>query len=390
MYYKTETNDFTKFISKMDIPVLQLPNHKDEEWRFTNLDFLKDLNVNDYVNNPLDIFYKKFISKYSNIRELDILFINEAIKKYPDIIKKYFSKIYNHKKDFFCVENLKFINNGIFIFVKDNSNVKLPIEIDLSDINDSYIFPRIFIYCSKNSNFCFTEKYQIKNEQCYTNIITEIFLSDNSKLEYTKFQNEPNSSIHFSGLGVLQNKNSYLNCNTFTYGSKFTRNNIFLKIIGEGSESKLNGLSISNNSNFVDNHSIIQHSAPNSISSELYKGIYSKKSKGVFDSRVIVDKIASNTSSEQLNNNILLSKNASVQSNPILEINTDDVSCKHGSTTGQIDDEALFYLNCRGLDKLKAQQVLLNGFCNEFVENIVNENLKLELNKLINHSLNSI
>ena len=75
----------------------------------------------------------------------DILLINEAIKKYPDIIKEYFSKIYNHKKDFFCLENLKFINNGIFIFVKDNSNVKLPIEIDLSDLNDSYIFPRIFI-----------------------------------------------------------------------------------------------------------------------------------------------------------------------------------------------------------------------------------------------------
>ncbi|MAV58781.1 MAG: Fe-S cluster assembly protein SufD [Candidatus Marinimicrobia bacterium] len=390
MHYKTEPNEFTKFISKMDIPDLNVPNHKDEEWRFTNLDFLKDYNVNDFKNNLLDTLYTKFISKYSNINELDILNINDAIIKYPDIINNHFSKIYKTKNDYFGLENLKFINDGIFILVKENSNVKQHIEIDLSDLNESYIFPRIFIYCSKNSSFGFTEKYKTKNEQCYTNIITEIFLSDSSKLEYTKLQNEPTSSIHFSGLGILQKRNSYLNCNTFTYGSKFTRNNLFLKINGEGSESKLNGLSISNNSNFVDNHSIIQHSAPNSISSELYKGIYSKKSKGVFDSRVMVDKIASNTSSEQLNNNILLSKNASVQSNPILEINTDDVSCKHGSTTGQIDDEALFYLNCRGLNKLKAHQVLLNGFCNEFVENIINQNLKLELNELINHSLNSI
>ena len=390
MHHKTETNDLKKIISEMNIPNLHLPNHKDEGWRFTNLDFLKNINNNNNTNSQLSIFYKNFISEYLNIDGLDILNINDAIVKYPDIIKNHFTKIYDHKNDYFGIENLKSINEGIFIFVKDNYKIEQPVKMDFSELNDSNTFPRILIYCSENSNLNFTEIYQTKNNLNYTNIITEILLCDNSKLEYTKFQNESTSSIHFSGLGISQNRNSYFNCNTFTYGSKFTRNNIFLKINGEGSESYLNGLSISNNSNFVDNHSVIQHCAPNSISSELYKGIYSKKSKGVFDSRVIVDKNASNTSSEQLNNNILLSKNASVQSNPILEINTDDVSCKHGSTTGQIDDETLFYLNCRGLNKLKAKQILLNGFCNEFVEKILNKNLKLELNQVINNSLNSI
>jgi len=400
----------SEFISKMNINKLEIPNTKQEEWRFTNLNFLKNktFNLNDKplsrtLNNKLksnkknqiyivNNFIQDNLQEFNSIEGLDILDMNNALKKYSQIFNDYFSKIYTYKNDYFSSENMLQINNGIFIFVKKNYRIDLPLECIFSSIDlNNQILPRIFIYCSSNSKLSFIEKYVSEdNANSYTNVITEIYLEENSSMEYLKLQTESKTSIHFSGLGIYQEKNSSINCHTFTKETGFTRNNIYSKLNGKGSECRLNGLSIGTNSNFIDNHSIIQHSAPHSISSELYKGLYSDSSKGVFDAKVIVDDNAYKIDSEQLNNNILLSKNASVHSNPRLEINTDDVSCKHGSTTGQLEDEPLFYIRSRGFNIDDAQKILLNGFCSEFIENINHIELKNNCNYFIKNYITNV
>ena len=402
--------NLSDFISRMNITNLEIPSTKQEEWRFTDLNFLKNKQYNstnslktDSLNNKsksnqknqihiINNITKNRLKDINSINGLDILNMNSALKKYPQIFKNYFSKIYPYKNDYFCSQNLLNINDGIFILIKKNADIKFPLECIFSTLGiDLKIMPRIFIYCSSNSNFSFIEKYiSNNNSNSYTNVITEIYLEENSNIEYLKLQSESKSSTHFSGLGIYQEKNSSINCHTLTKETGFTRNNIFSKLNGQGSECKLNGLSIGSDTNFIDNHSIIQHSAPHSISSELYKGIYSDSSKGVFDAKVIVDDNASKIDSEQLNNNILLSKGASVHSNPRLEINTDDVSCKHGSTTGQLENEPLFYIRSRGFSIQDAQKILLNGFCSEFIDNMANPEIRNSCSDIIKKYITNV
>ena len=408
MLDKTQTTELSNFISDMNIDKLEIPTSKQEEWRFTNLNFLQDIHfehsqkknttlekLDDKLksNNKHQIYLNNNVinNNFMNtIDGLDILNMNSAINKYPEIIKTHFSKIYRYKNDYFCTKNMLDIDDGIFIYVKKDSIITLPLEIIFSTIN-TQVSPRIFVYCSSNSNFSLIEKYVSKDgTESFTNAITEIYLEKNSNLEYVKIQTESSNSIHFSGLGIHQENDSIITCHTFTKETGFTRNNIFSKLNGSNSECRLNGLSIGNKSNFIDNHSIIQHSAPHSISSELYKGIYSDASKGVFDGKIIVDDNATKIDSEQLNNNILLSEDASVNSNPRLEINTDDVTCKHGSTTGQLENEPLFYLKSRGFNNDRAQKILLQGFCSEFIDNINNQEICDDFESIITSYINNI
>ena len=401
--------ELSKFISNLKINQLEIPSSKEEDWRFTNLNFLKkkhdkttnhsktNLKIDNtfksknknqlYIeNNILDKTFSDI-----NIEGVDIIDMNTAINKYPKIFKNYFSKIYPFKNDYFCSENLLSLKNGIFVYIEQNTNSNIPIELLFANNTTKQVVPRIFIYCCSNAKLSFIERYiSLDDSKSFTNSITEIFLEENSKIEYFKIQTESNNATHFSGLGILQEKNSIINCHTFTEKTGFTRNNILSKLNGTNSECHLNGLSIGSESNFIDNHSIIQHSAPHSISSELYKGIYTDSSKGVFDGKIVVDENAVNIDSEQLNSNILLSKSASVNSNPRLEINTDEVTCKHGSTIGQLDDEPLFYLKSRGCNHETAQQILLNGFCNEFVENIDTKEIQEDFNEHINNYISKI
>ena len=198
--------ELSKFISKMNINRLEIPTTKQEEWRFTNLSFLKNKTFNSNnksilkpLNNNLKSDNKNQIyivnnciqndlQEFNVIEGLDILNMNSALKKYPQIFNDYFSKIYTYKDDYFSSENMLQINNGIFIFVQKNHHIDLPLECIFSSIDSNkQILPRIFIYCSSNSNFSFIEKYISEDDtDSYTNVITEIYLEENSsKLSFT-------------------------------------------------------------------------------------------------------------------------------------------------------------------------------------------------------------
>ncbi|HEY5690038.1 MAG TPA: SufD family Fe-S cluster assembly protein, partial [Cyclobacteriaceae bacterium] len=174
---------------------------------------------------------------------------------------------------------------------------------------------------------------------------------------------------------------------SFTLGGKLIRNNLNIMIDGEGCESHFYGLYLTDGDTLVDNHTVVDHKKPNSFSNELYKGLMDGKSKGVFNGKIFVRPQAQKTNAFQSNRNILLSETSSVNAKPQLEIWADDVKCSHGCTTGQLDTEALFYLQSRGIPKATAKAMLLYAFAGEVIEAIKDEKLRTYIDSIVSERL---
>jgi Fe-S cluster assembly protein SufD len=168
---------------------------------------------------------------------------------------------------------------------------------------------------------------------------------------------------------------------------KFYRNDLNLILDGEGIESHMYGLYLLNNDTLADNHTVVDHMKPNSFSNELYKGILDGSSKGVFNGKIYVRPQAQKTNAYQNNRNVILTDTASINTKPQLEIWADDVKCSHGCTTGQIDEEALFYLQSRGINKETARAMMLYAFAGDVVEHVPNAKMKEYVDALISDRL---
>jgi len=174
---------------------------------------------------------------------------------------------------------------------------------------------------------------------------------------------------------------------TFSFGGKLTRNNLNFYQDGQGINSTLKGVTILNNKQHVDHHTLVHHQQPNCESHQDYKGIYNDRSTGVFNGKIIVDEIAQKTNAFQQNNNIVISDNAAINTKPQLEIFADDVRCSHGCTIGQLDPEAMFYLQTRGIPEKEAGALLMYAFANNVLESVRIPQLKARITKLIANKL---
>jgi Fe-S cluster assembly protein SufD len=190
-----------------------------------------------------------------------------------------------------------------------------------------------------------------------------------------------------SNTTIHQHRASRADTYTFTLNGKMIRNNLNIIIDGEGCESHFFGLYLTEGDTLVDNHTTVDHKKPNSFSNELYKGLMDGKSKGVFNGKIYVRPHAQKTNAFQSNRNLLLSDDATVNTKPQLEIWADDVKCSHGCTTGQLDEEALFYLQSRGIPKATAKAMLLYAFAAEVMETIQNEQLKNYIDSIVSERL---
>jgi len=187
---------------------------------------------------------------------------------------------------------------------------------------------------------------------------------------------------------VYQPDKSTFSMFTYTFSGKMVRNNLNIIVDGEGCESNMYGLYLINGNTHVDNHTVVDHKKPNSVSNESYKGIMDDESRGVFNGKIYVRQLAQKTNAFQSNNNILLSDNATINAKPQLEIWADDVKCSHGCTTGQIDDEQVFYLRSRGIDKDRAIGILLQAFVIDIFDKTPLQELRGYLEKVVIERLN--
>ncbi len=242
------------------------------------------------------------------------------------------------------------------------------------------------IVVEKNSEVTIIEK-TVSTDGCFFNSVTEGTVDENSVLNYYMIQNNESNHIEFNHKQFVQKNSSRVNAYTFTLGGKLIRNNLNLILDGSNCDSHMNGVYLLKGDSICDNHTIADHTQPHSQSNELYKGALEGKSKAIFNGRIYVRPQAQKTNAFQSNRNILLSEDATIHTKPQLEIWADDVKCSHGCTSGQLDEEALFYLRTRGLGKDTAKAMLLFAFIGEVIDRIKIPALRNYVDQLVSDRL---
>jgi Fe-S cluster assembly protein SufD len=391
------------------------PTKKDEEWKYTSLKSVLNHDYSVFPKQESDIEFKD-VKKYflheiesykvvfvdgiysSYLSEtthdgFDICLMSSVLKKpqYKLILDNYFNKIAQNNNSLTDL-NTAFTLEGAYIHIGKNKILPKPIQIVnfyTGGEKDILLQPRNLIVVGENSHVEIIERHQsLSNNTVLTNAVTEVFAGKRAIVDYYKIQNDRENASLIDSTFVQQKESSIASVNTFSFGGKLTRNNVEFFHEGERIESHINGISILDKKQHVDNHTLMHHKSPNCESFELYKGIYDDASTGVFNGKVIVNREAQKTNAFQQNNNILIGDKATINSKPQLEIFADDVKCSHGCTIGQLDESALFYMQSRGIPTKEAKALLLYAFGNEVVEKIKIPELKTRITKLIANKLN--
>ena len=386
------------------------PNRKDEEWKYTSLNsLLKDdysvfpkdestvelKDVKQYFLHEIESYkivfvdgvYSSFLSNTTH-EVADICILSSALKrpKYKMVIDHYFGTVAS-KSDSLTSLNTAFTGEGAFINIPKNTVLSKPIQIlyfSTGSESEIMLQPRNLVVVGENSHVQIYERHQnLSENKVLTNAVTEIFAHKRAIADIYKIQNDRLSSSLIDNTYIQQKDSSIVSVNTFSFGGNITRNNLEFHQEGEHITSNLNGITLIGNKQHVDNHTMVHHKKENCESHELYKGIYDDGATGVFNGKVIVDKLAQKTNAYQQNDNILIGDKASINSKPQLEIFADDVKCSHGCTIGQLDESALFYLQSRGIPKKEAKALMLFAFCNDVVEKIKISGLKSRINKIL-------
>ena len=319
---------------------------------------------------------------------LDVCLMSSALNmpKYKIYIDEYFNKVASQDESLTTL-NTAFAREGAYINIPRGKVVEKPIEIIyFSTGSEAAILlqPRNLIIVGENAHVQIIERHQSLNENAVlTNSVTEIFANKRSIVDYSKIQNDIQTANLIDNTFVSQQEQSIVSINTFSFGGNLTRNNLNFYHHGEHIVSNLNGITIIGDSQHVDHYTLVNHATPNCESHQDYKGIYTDKATGVFNGKIFVEREAQKTNAFQKSNNILLSNKATINAKPQLEIFADDVKCSHGCTIGQLDENAMFYMQQRGIPKKEAKALLLYAFSNAVIESIKIPELKQRITKII-------
>ena len=274
----------------------------------------------------------------------------------------------------FTALNIAFLNDGALIHIPDGTQVLAPIHvIYATDKNTESIMshPRNLIVLGRQARATIIETYAGREDtEYFTNSRTQILCQDSAQLDYYKIQQESHRAFHIDNTKIRQQRNSRIDCHSLSLGGSLARSDIDVELDEPGAEINLNGLYLANGRQHIDNHTLIEHKQPHTVSNEHYRGVMGGRARAVFNGKVIVHEQAQKTQAHQSNANLLLSGNAEVDTKPELEIYADDVKCSHGATVGRLDENMLFYLRARALDKDTAKSLLIYAFADEVIRNI--------------------
>ncbi|AOW17991.1 Fe-S cluster assembly protein SufD [Polaribacter vadi] len=392
---------------------LGFPTKKLEAWKYTSLNnVLKNdfslfpnrdvavelADVKKYFIHDIDTYNVVFIDgKYSSFLSetthdtIDVCLMSSALSKpkYKAVIDKYFNKI--AKQDNLTSLNTAFASEGAYIHIPKNVEVKKPIQIiNFTTGSEVAVMtqPRNLIVVDENAHVQIIERHQsLTSNAVLSNVVTEIFSAKSSTVDVYKIQNDDLNASIVDNTYVDQKSNSVVSVHTFSFGGNITRNNLNFYQNGEHIDSILKGITIIEGKQHVDHHTLVHHIEPNCESHQDYKGIFDERSTGVFNGKVIVNKEAQKTNAYQQNNNVLISDKATINAKPQLEIFADDVKCSHGCTIGQLDDDALFYMQQRGIPKKEGKALLMFAFANTVLESVKIPEVKTRITKLIANKL---
>ncbi len=314
----------------------------------------------------------------------------EASRKYPDIIEKHYNNYAIGSKDGLVALNTAFAQDGIFIYVPKGVKVEKPVQvvnIMISD-NDLMAQHRNLFIAEKDSEMKIVVcDHSLSAQRFLTNSVNEVYTAEGAQVSLTRIQNEHNGSAQITHSFSHQETRSRLSASTISLHGGFIRNNLFVTLNGEHAENQSTGLYLSDKGQYIDNFVHIDHASANCFSNQLYKGVLDDYASGSFTGRILVRRDAQKTNAYQSNNNILLTDDAKMYSHPQLEIYADDVKCSHGSTMGQLDESALFYLRSRGINHRESRLLLMFAFAHEVIQNIKVPALQERIDDLVNKRL---
>ena len=401
--FSTDNSHYTSLRNeaKQELENLDFPTTKTEYWKYTrvgkiinktytskkvdNIDItpflIPDLDANILV--LVNGFYNASLSKIETQNDIKVLTLTEA--QNIEGFQKHFGNYSKEQNEIFLSINNAFHTDGLYFEAAKNVIAEKPYHIlNITTENNIIAQTRNLIIGNTGSQIKVIESFvNLNGNENFVNNVTEIFVGENANIEYNKIQDKENDNYHISTEQVYQEANSNFTINTATFNGTIVRNNLNIEVDASNCETNLSGLYLGKNKDHIDNHTVVDHKKPHCNSNEVYKGVLDDESTGVFNGKVFVRQDAQITNAFQQNNNILLSDNANVNSKPELEIYADDVKCSHGSTTGQIDEEAIFYLQSRGISKRNAINLMINAFAKDALENISIEALQVFIDKKI-------
>ena len=393
--------DQTKNHSYNAFKKLGYPSKKLENWKFSNSNHLKSYNVINQDQSDIDI--KQYLAIENALCFVNGKFVKESlnnfiyknqisISKTIEVEDNEIVKMSNNfqGESLFNLGIAKF-NEGIFIEFKKGGKFDTEIKIiNVYDKKTENMFIPVFniFKLNKKNNISIVEKNVNNGLDSFNLRINKFICSDDSTLNHTIIFND-NTKSNLLGYNYYESGlNSIINVDSFNYESLFNKNFIQVDLNQAGGETTINTLNLTKNNEHVDNNILINHNSEHCISFQNVRNILQNKSTCVFNGKVIVADGAQKTDSNQSNKNLLLSKEATAYSNPQLEIYADDVQCGHGSTTGALDKDSIFYLQTRGIRKEQATQILIKAFAHEVIKQFSNDTIKNEAQDYIEKWMN--
>ncbi len=313
--------------------------------------------------------------------------LNVFAEKYPELFTKYYNTQAAEKGDGLSSFNTMFVQDGYVLYIPKNIIIENPIQ--LTNIFNSKVNTLI----NRRILIVLEEGAQAKILSCdHTNSldviaaktqVTEIFVGKGATFDFYELEESTQKTIRLSSTFVEQGASSNIMFNEITLSNGVTRNNTQIDFRGENAEAHIVGMAIVDKKQRIDNHTTINHHVPHCLSNELFKYVIDEEALGVFSGKILVAPNAQKTQSYQTNRNLLLANESRVYSKPQLEIYADDVKCSHGMTTGQLDENALFYLRSRGINKEEARILMMFAFTDDVIESIRIETLRERLRMLV-------
>lgn len=390
---------------------LGFPSKKVERYKYTDMqkifepDYGLNLNRLEIPVNPYDVFkcdvpnlstslyfvvndsfYDKMLPKCSLAEGVVVGSLSKVAAEHPELVAKYYGKIANTGDDAVTALNTMLSQDGLMVYVPKNVKVEKAIQVInilRSDV-DLMVNRRVLIVMEQGSEakFLFCDHAADDRNFLATQVI-EAFVGENAKLDLYCLEETHYKNTRVSNVYIEQQASSVVNHNVITLHNGVTRNRLDLVFKGEGAECFANGCVIGDKSQHIDNNTLIDHQVGHCTSHQLYKYVLGDEAVGAFAGRILVRKDAQKTSSNEINQNLCTTKKARMFTQPMLEIYADDVKCSHGSTVGQLNDAAMFYMRQRGISEKEAKLLLEFAFVNEVVDQIQLEPLKERLRYLV-------
>lgn len=314
--------------------------------------------------------------------DISAIALNEAGDEDQDIIRSTLQA-----EESLSLLNQAFFTSGVLIKVKKGSRQSTPIQLlylQTESSESTMISPRNLIFVESGAQASFMETH-LGESGHFTNAVADIFVKEGANCQYVLEKILPTSNQFVSSHTFHIGRDAHVDSFNLAIGGKLNRSHLIFRMTASGASAKLDGLSLADDGSHIDNVTEVVHLAPNTSSAQLYKGILEGKSRGVFNGKITIVKGAQQVDAQQLNKNLLMSREAEVDSRPQLLIDADDVKCSHGATIGQIDAQELFYLQSRAISKDDAKQMLARAFIGDVIGRIKHESFREHLENTLEH-----